>query len=458
MDNFAPISAAPAFLVLIAVACLIALDCRRDLRQLVSARNVFLLTITAWFLLEACLLPNAIKRYNQSEHLFGLLCVSLCVGSFLAGYSGSNGRVFDGLFRRLVSIESPRLIWGVFLFAIFVGFLPLVVIAKGDVRLILEDAFVSKGRWSSVFQRGRFGGARDAFLELQLFLRAAMPLAAAILVQKKQGSERKLVVGFFFVFMLARAFNSGARSGVIEVLLPLAAAIYWRLNAEMKRRALLFGLPAILVVGLAWSAASVVGRNKGTLDWEGGMEADYIGFEMFRELLYLQRAIPSRGDYQWGYTYFVQLVNPIPRFLWPGKPSGDAGLQLAEMQGAIQNGQIYLTSSPGLIGEMYWNGGLLCIGLMSALFGYLAKSWDRSRRIASQSILSFTVFAAGLAIIFISGRSINMAASYGMLGLFAILMLFSRRARRILPVSHGSATSSFVADRSTPDLRLPGSR
>jgi hypothetical protein len=450
MDNFSTISAGPAYFLLIVVASLIGFDCRRDVRHLVSARNVFLLTIIAWFLVEACLLPKAVLRYSQSEHTSALFCVGLCVSSFLAAYAGTRGGAFDGVFRRLVTIESPRLIWGVFLFAIFLGFLPLLVIVKGNVWLILEDAFTSRGRWSSLFQRGRFGGVRDAFLELQLFQRAALPLAAAIMVQKNQPTERKVAVILFLAYMFARALNDGTRSKVIEIFLPLAAAIYWRFSPPAKKRALTIVLPALMVLGLAWSAASVVGRNEGRLDWEGAMEADYVGFEMFRELLYLKQVIPSQGDHQWGHTYLVQLVNPIPRFLWPGKPSGDAGLLMAELQDSVANGAD-LTISPGLIGEMHWNGGIPCIVIMSGLLGYLAKSWDRARPLAQQSILAFTVFSAGLAIIFVSGRSITMSTAYGMLGLFAVLILFSRKGRGYNSVSVASAKLS--GHRSLPTSR-----
>ncbi len=429
MDNISSISAAPAYVLLLLLAGLIAVDCWRDIRQLVSARNVFLLTIMAWFLMEACLLPKAVHRYSQDEHVFALLSVGLCAGAFLAAYHGTRGGVFDGVFRRLVSVESPRLIWGVFLFALFFGFLPLVVIANGNILLILEDAFTSRGRWSSIFQRGRFGGARDAFLELQLFLRAALPIAAAIMVQRKQGAGRKFLVIAFLVYMVARALNDGTRSKVLEVFLPLGAAVYWRFPSSLKRKALLWGLPVLLALGFLWSAASVIGRNEGRLDWERAMEADYVGFEMFRELLYLQKVIPDQAPYQRGRTYLVQLVNPIPRFIWPDKPTGDAGLLMAELQDTVAHGAD-LTVSPGLVGEMYWNGGIPGILFVSALLGYLAKSWDRARPLAQQSILAFTVFAAGLAIIFLSGRSITMSTAYGMLGLYVILIMFSRKGQR----------------------------
>ena len=435
-----------AYAVLAIVVGLIAFDCRRDLRQLVSARNVFLITILAWYLLEAIGVPPEISKYTQEEYNFSLIAVLLCCFSFLIGYSISKGGIFDSSFRRIAGIDRPKLIWGIFLFAVGLGFLPLIVIAKGNLMLIFDDAFASGNRWSSPFQRGRFGGARDAFLELQLFLRAALPLAAAILAYPKQSSGRRLFAAAFLVYMIARALNDGTRSKVLEALMPVAAACYWRMSPALKRKAIAFGLPCIAVLGLFWAAAAVSGRNAGTTNWETATEVNYVGFEMFRELLYLERMIPEFSEHKFGHTYYVQFVNPIPRFLWPGKPSGDAGLELAGMRDSVNNGAD-LTISPGLIGEMHWNGGLIGIFLVSAFMGYLAKSWDRIRPMATQSLLAFTIFATGLAIIFLSGRSINMPVLYGIIAILVLLMFFAKPRKRTTSVRVNQ--TRFVQDSQT---------
>ena len=418
----------PAYLALVFCVGLILVECHKDIRQLVSAKCVFLLTIIAWFLLEACIKPEDLRVFSQDEFNFGILCVAGTIACFLFGYRASKGGAFDPLFRRLAGIDSPNLIWRVFLVACVIGFLPLLVVANGDVTLILQDAFMPRSsRWASIFQRGRYGGFRDAFLELQMFLRAAIPLAAAIVAHRRQTSFRKIIAFLFLTYAFARALNSGTRSQVAEVFLPIAAAIYWRLSEKLKRYALVFGLPLIAVAFLIYSAASVLGRDKGNIDWEKASEADYVGFEMFRELLFITKAVPDDFDFKLGRTYFVQAVNPIPRAIWPDKPIDDAGLELAKLKGAVAGGDAYLTISPGLIGEMYWNFGIPGVIIISMLLGYLAKSWDRVRPFARQSILAFTVFAAGLAIIFLSGRSINAATLYGMMALFVLLILFSRK-------------------------------
>ena len=434
MESLNGASNSVALAMLAVCAGLILYDCRRDIRQLVSARNVFILTIMAWFLLEASLAPKALAIFSPGQYHFGLVCVGVCVVSFVLGYGVSRGGVFDPVFHRLARIDSPRVIWGVFIFACIIGFAPLLYLAKGNPLLVLEDAFTFKARWSGLFTRGRYGGVRDALLELRMFLRAAIPLAAAILVHRKQPVDRKLIAGFFLVYMFMDALTGGTRSKVVEVFLPIAAAVYWRMSPVMKKNAITFGLPVLAVATMFWSAATVVGRNEGKLDWERAASADYVGFEMFRELLFITTVVPEKADYQLGYTYYVQVINPIPRAIWKNKPIGDAGLQLAKVKGMVAGGDAYLTVSPGLIGEMYWNFGMPGIALISLFLGYLAKSWDRARPLTTRSVLAFTVFAAGLAIIFLSGRSFNMATLYGMLSLYALLVLFSGNVRR-QPVS-----------------------
>ncbi len=425
-------SSIPGLMLVVFICVLIAYDCRSTIRNLVSARNVFLITIIAWYGLESSLVPPELNRYTSSEFLRALVYVAMSVGGFLLAYSGTRSRFFDATFDRIIRIDRPKVVFSVFLFAIAIGFLPLVVLSNGDLTLILKDAFIPGRRWSGVFQRGRFGGTRDAFLELQMFLRAAIPVAAAIVYEKKQSGFAKAVAIAFSCYMISKAINDGTRSKVVEVLLPFGAALYWRMKNKYKRLALVFGLPTLVALGLFWSAASVLGRNEGALKWEEAGSAEYVGFEMFRELLFLSKCVPAEVGFQYGYTYLVQLVNPIPRAIWQNKPVGDAGLVLADMQGQVQNGQTMMTVAPGLIGEMYWNFGVVGIIGLSAFLGVVAKAWDRARKLASESLLSFTVYAAGLAIIFVTGRSVSMNILYGMLALYTLLILCGRsRSSRV---------------------------
>ena len=171
-------------------------------------------------------------------------------------------------------------------------------------------------------------------------------------------------------------------------------------------------------------------RNSGEFDLEAASEAEYVGFEMFRELIYITHQIGGTLDYEYGRTYFTQLVNPIPRFVWKGKPVSDAGLMLAVARGEVseETGEAYLTRSPGLIGEMYWNFGLFGVIGISALGGFIVKSWDHMRIAHKNSFVVFMVHAAGLAVLFLSGRSFSMSAMYGLIAILLLMIFFGLRA------------------------------
>jgi hypothetical protein len=54
------------------------------------------------------------------------------------------------------------------------------------------------------------------------------------------------------------------------------------------------------------------------------------------------------------------------------------------------------------------------------------RAWDRLLPLASTSLPAFMVYAAGLATMYESGRSFNMSAFYGLLALFALLLIFDQ--------------------------------
>jgi hypothetical protein len=123
-------------------------------------------------------------------------------------------------------------------------------------------------------------------------------------------------------------------------------------------------------------------------------------------------------------TYFTQLVNPIPRAIWPNKPVADAGLIMARAYGAVdKNGEPTMTTSPGFLGEAYLNFGFVGLLIIPAAAGVIVGAWDRLLPVASASMPAFMVYAAGLATIFTSGRSFNMSTFYGLLSLFVLLLV-----------------------------------
>jgi len=54
-------------------------------------------------------------------------------------------------------------------------------------------------------------------------------------------------------------------------------------------------------------------------------EAKHAGLNMLEELAWVKSFL-AKGTYavNWGQRYFAELVNPIPRGLWPDKPSSES--------------------------------------------------------------------------------------------------------------------------------------
>jgi oligosaccharide repeat unit polymerase len=419
----------------IALACIVVgaiiWDLRADIRRLISGRNVVLLGILVWFLLEPMMLPVALtERYSQEEYNFGLVCVSLALGSFLATYHSSRPKVLNEFANKLCGCADSGLEWKLFLIALFIGLAPMIYFGNFNPLVLLEDVGVFGMRWGGTLARDRYGGIRDAILELQMFLKAALPLAIAIAISTRNSLPRRALASVFVLWMLARALSSATRSDLIQTGLPILGGVYYVLAPHWQRRAILT-VPILMLFGYYWSSAVVVSRTSGNFDWEAADRAKYAGNEMFRELLFLTTHVPDQVSYLWGLTYYTQLVNPIPRFLWPGKPVGDAGLLLAIAGGEVnrRSGEAYLTRSPGLIGEMYWNFGIFGIVCLSAFGGYIVRGWDNMREQAYSTPFAFFVYCAGLAILFLFGRSFNLHTMYGVLSL-AILLFIAAPSRK----------------------------
>lgn len=409
------------------IVVLILYDIRNDLYRVLSGRTMVLLAILLWYMLEAVRVPDDLTVYTQSQYDTGIAVVGLALVVFLVGYHNSRLRIFDDVGRRLVHVDNDNIIWALFVFGCCVGFGPMIYYADFQIAPFFEGLWGVDKRWTGPWARGRFGGLREALLELQMFLDAVVPFAAIILFSSRSPALRRGICLFFITWMLLRANSSGARSAVFPIVMPVCAAIFWKSSHEMRKWLILLGLPAAIVAAYFYSAMIVSSRNSGEVEISETLEAadDYTGFEMFRELLFILEEVPDSVDYQWGKSYANQVINPIPRYFWEDKPKyWDAGYVLAIAKGNVdETGYAVMTNSPGFIGETYLNFGLAGLVIIPFVSGLVIRSWDRLLASSGKSFLMFVVFAGGLANILASGRSISISTYYGMIALYVLLIV-----------------------------------
>src|SRR5262249_19943373 len=72
---------------------------------------------------------------------------------------------------------------------------------------------------------------------------------------------------------------------------------------------------------------------------------------------------------------FNALIHPVPRILWPDKPTGLS----VSIETAVHAAS-GMTVSATFIGEAYMAGGLMAVLLASLLFGAAAEKWNRMAR------------------------------------------------------------------------------
>jgi hypothetical protein len=108
---------------------------------------------------------------------------------------------------------------------------------------------------------------------------------------------------------------------------------------------------------------------------------------------------------------------PIPRILWPGKPSGP-GYDLPTMLGLKG---VSLTTS--IIGDLYAMHGLVVVFIGGLVFGRFANMWNKV--LAVPGVGKSIMYGFGVMVLFAGLRSMQdlIIMSYGLLGWLVIASL-----------------------------------
>jgi len=163
------------------------------------------------------------------------------------------------------------------------------------------------------------------------------------------------------------------------------------------------------------STSSVTGAFfDGGFDFSKSSVEQHQGLNMFEELNWIVKFKRDKiFDPEIGANYFANLVNPIPRGLWPGKPT--IGLDYAIARGAELTGVgagVSVTLSNGLIGQGVINFGLY---FGAAFAAFLMSIWAvllARIDLLGQKMGYLPLFGLGLILTFTMGRDITFLELY----------------------------------------------
>jgi oligosaccharide repeat unit polymerase len=296
------------------------------------------------------------------------------------------------------------------------------------------------------------------------FIAVTAFLGALVFFQRR--TSWRLLAAAMFAITLPYFFLGGARSQFLAVVLPFIITY-------------LFYGRHLLVVKLAILAVAFVCLNEGfkfvTVFRHGGfrevlaaenpyelIDEDYrqTGLSMIEELCFVNEYLDSgETSPAFGARYLNELLNFIPRAIWPSKPL--LGIDYAIWRGFESPDSdlgVNTTISSGMIG-----GGVLNFGqifgpaaaatLMGIWTGLLIRWWEQRK-----SILRFMLFMLGAGLTFNLGRDITLLVLWPMVFAYFFVRLVEiqtmKRSRAAPQVTTQAPT--FAAVNLQPAGASPG--
>lgn len=297
--------------------------------------------------------------------------------------------------------------------------------------------------------RGRLGGGIDAIYSLAMYVQIMLTALFGVALALSKRSSTMWQAGIIYFLSAPFFIFDRTRNSMLAILLPgFMAFITLRMRGGMFLRLLVVVL-SFLTIDL-WFKFVLEHRAKGeniasayTADQSNEAQqrddntveikkTKHEGFNMLEELGYINYFI-ANGTYKvnWGGRYFAELMNPVPRVLWPGKPEIGTDYALARGMGygaAAAAGGVAATVSTGMIGQGVVNFGRVLGPIAAAL---LIAIWVAV--LARQDLMGYDIghlllYAIGLVLTFNMGRDITLLVLYPFI--FGWLLLWWNNNRK----------------------------
>jgi len=231
------------------------------------------------------------------------------------------------------------------------------------------------------------------------------------------------------------------RNRMLALLLPgLAAFLLLGKRSLMMRLAVAITFTVILAIWFTKVMEYRAERNLTTFLENVTAEGDgrdlnraqgREGQDMLKELCWINTYIKSgRYSPNWGARYFAEIVNPIPRSLWEGKPMVGIDYAIARgFGGSRESGGVVATISTGMIGQGCVNFGRF-LGVVAAAFifalwaAFLSRLWCQR-----SSSFRLALFLIGLGLTLNTGRDFTLLVLFPFVFGYLALRVYERVRR-----------------------------
>ena len=286
------------------------------------------------------------------------------------------------------------------------------------------------------WSRGQIGGGFSALISLAAYLHIFLASAFGVLLAISfNPGTRRMAFAVCFLTLPFFIFDRTRNTMLATVLPGVIAYVFLRLQGSLlKKGAVLAGFFFavhfwFLIVlanrsGMSFDTVGALSSNKETTE-----SNKHEGLNMLEELAWIDNFIetntyvPNNGE-----RYFAELVNPIPRAFWPGKPM--IGLDYAVARGQAVSGELGETTatiSTGMIGQGVANFGRIFGPAAAALLMALWVAVLARQDLLGDNPARLLLYSCGLILTFNLGRDITLLVLYPFVFGWMAVRLFERK-------------------------------
>jgi len=289
------------------------------------------------------------------------------------------------------------------------------------------------GYKATPWTHGRIGAGFDAFSIIAVYLQLLTASMFGVVAALATDQRIRRMALMFCLFAWPYFIFDRTRNTMLAMVIPAVLCwVFLRLRGGLIKKALVL-LVFFLVVNM-WMKFIIANRSDMTITAafkEKGLNAEKKvhneGLNMFEELCWVSTFL-DKGSYHvnWGGRYFAELVNPIPRGLWHGKPLIGIDYAIARGQGGADadSAGVHATISTGFIGQGVVNFGRIIGPAFAALLMSLWVVWLARLDLTIQGLGRLPLYSLGLILTFNLGRDITLITLYPFVfGAVAVLWL-----------------------------------
>ena len=355
------------------------------------------------------------------------------------------------------------------LIAVAVLWLALLII--GIARMggdVMGAVFPLDGRAGlTMWGRGAVeSGASGFLISFAGYVFNAVTAFLGVLVFFQRSIAWRLFAGAMFAITLPYFFFAGARSHFLAAVLPfILTYLFYGRHLLILRLAILVIAFFCLNEGFKFVTVFRLGGFREVLASENpyellGEDERPTGLNMIQELCFVNTYLETgNGSPAYGARYLNELLNFIPRMIWPSKPL--IGIDYAKWRGFesadSEEGELGVntTISSGMIGGGVLNFGQIfgpvVAGILMALWtGLLIRWWEQRK-----SLLRLVLFMLGAGLTFNLGRDISMLVLWPVIFAYFFVRLaeiwatqrFRQLPRLATVVTADARPMQMVADR-----------